>query len=111
MEEDEVVSDYRETDSDDIQNEPPKKGPRCGYWLGKVKNTWWQEKVPKTTVRTQPHNIFRERLGPKGLAVYAKSPIDFLGLFISPAIIDLLVQKSNIIFQEKRLNYEQPNKA
>ena len=63
MEEDGVVpdSDYHETDSDDLQDEPPKKVPRCGRWLGKNKNMLWQEKVPKTAVCTQPHNIFQER--------------------------------------------------
>ena len=113
VEEDEVVpdSDCHETDSDDLQDEPPKKVPRCGGWLGKDKNTWWQEKVPKTASRTQPQNIFRERPGPKGLALNAKTPIDFWGLFISPEIIDLLVQKTNVVIQEKRLNYKQSTKA
>ena len=113
VEEDEVVSDSdcHKIDSDDLQGKPPEIVPRCGRWLGKDKNTRWQEKVPKTAVRTQPHNIFQERPRPKGLAVNAKSPIDFWGLFISPEIIDFLVQKTNIIIQEKSLNYKQLNKA
>ena len=99
MKEDKVVpdSDCHETDSGDLQDEPPKKVPRYGGCLGKDKNTRWQEKVPKAAVRTQPHNIFWEKPGTKGLAVNAKLPIDFWGLFISPEIIDLLFQKTNII--------------
>ena len=41
----------------------------------------------------------------------AKSLIDFWRLFISPEIIDFLVQKTNIIIQEKMLNYKQSNKG
>ena len=49
VEEKEVLpdSDCHETDSDDLQDEPPKKVLRCGGWLVKNKNTCWQEKYPK----------------------------------------------------------------
>ena len=49
VEEDEVVpdSDCYETDSDDLQDESPKKVPRCGVWLGKDKLRGGRKKYPK----------------------------------------------------------------
>ena len=52
--------------------------------------------MPNSAVRTRPQNIFRGRVGPKGSALNAKVPFDFWELFITPEMIELLVEKTKL---------------
>lgn len=111
--EDEVISDSdcHESKPDDPEEQPRQKQPKPDGWLGKDKKTWWQKEMPNSAVRTRPQNIFRGRAGPKGPALQAKTPSDFWELFITPGMVELLVEKTNLLISEKRQNYIQKCKA
>ena len=80
-------------------------------WQGKDKKSWWQAEKPNSAVRTGPQNIIRERPGPRGLALQEKTPYEFWELFITPEMLELLVEKTNLLIRDKRKNYTQKSKA
>ena len=108
--EDEVISDSECYDSehDDPEKQPCQKQPKCDGWLGKDKKSWWQKEMPNSAVTTRSQNIIRERPGP---ALQAKTPYEFWELFVTPEMLELLVEKTNLFIRNKRENYTQKSKA
>ena len=111
--EDEVISDSECYDSehDEPEKQPCQKHPKFDGWLGKDKKSWWQKEMPNLAVRTRPQNIIRERPGPRGPALQAKTPYEFWELFVTPEMLELLVEKTNLFIRDKRENYTQKSKA
>ena len=111
--EDEVISDSECYDSehDEPEKQPCQKQPKCDRWLGKDKKSWWQKEMPNSAARTRPENIIRERPGPRGPALQAKTPYEFWELFVIPEMLELLVEKTNLLIRDKRENYIQKSKA
>ena len=111
--EDEVISDSECYDSehDEPEKQPCQKQPKCDGWLGKDKKSWWQKEMPNSAVPTRPQNIIRERPGPRGPALQAKTPYEFWELFVTPEMLELLVEKTNLFIRDKRENYTQKSKA
>ena len=60
---------------------------------------------------TRPENIIRERPRPKGPALQTKTPYEFWKLFVTPEMLELLVEKTNLLIRDKRENYTQKSKA
>lgn len=104
-------SDCYESEVEDSLQEAQCGRSRQDGWLGKDQKTWWGRQVPNAAVRTQSHNVVRERGGPRGQALTAKSPSDFWGLFITPKMVDLLVEKTNLFISEIRSNYSEELRA
>ena len=67
--------------------------------------------MPNSAVPTRPQNIIRERPGPRGPALQAKTPYEFWELFVTPEMLELLVEKTNLFIRDKRENYTQKSKA
>ena len=111
--EDEVISDSECYDSehDEPEKQPCQKHPKFDGWLGKDKKSWWQKEMPNSAVRTRPQNIIQERPGPRGPALQAKTPYEFWELFVTPEMLELLVEKTNLFIRDKRENYTQKSKA
>ena len=111
--EDEVISDSECYDSehDEPEKQPCQKQPKCDGWLGKDKKSWWQKEMPNSAVPTRPQNIIRERPGPRGPALQAKTPYEFWELFVTPEMLELLVEKTNLFIRDKRENYTQKSEA
>ena len=111
--EDELISDSECYDSEhnELEKQPCQKQPKCDGWLVKDKKSWWQKKMPISAVRTRPENIVRERPGPRGPALQAKTPYEFWELFFTSEILELLVEKTNLLIRDKRESYTQKSKA
>ena len=111
--EDEVISDSECYDSehDEPEKKPCQKRPKCDGWLGKDKKSWWQKEMPNSAVRTRPENIIRERPGPRGPALQAKTLYEFWELFVTPEMLEILVEKTNLLIRDKRKNYTQKSKV
>ena len=111
--EDEVISDSEcyDLEHDEPEKQPCQKQPKCDGWLGKDKKSWWQKEMPNSAVPTRPQNIIRERSGPRGPALQAKTPYEFWKLFVTPEMLELLVEKTNLFIRDKRENYTQKSKA
>jgi hypothetical protein len=109
LEEDEHVpdSDSYESDPDELSEEPQKKKAKSDGWKGKDGTTWWKKNAPKVLGRTRASNVIKFTPGPKGPALNADSPADFFGIFITPEIIDLLVEHTNLIIAEQKGKYAQ----
>ena len=67
--------------------------------------------MSNSALRTRPENIIRERPGPKGPALQAKTPYEFWKLFVTPEMFELLVEKTNLLIRDKSENYTQKSKA
>ncbi|XP_023212527.1 uncharacterized protein LOC111615331 [Centruroides sculpturatus] len=113
VEEDEHFSDSYsyESETDVLPQKPQRKQSKKEGWLGKDQKTWWESKVPSSLVRARSHNVFRGRQGRKGPALKAQSPTDFWCLFITPEILDLLVDKTNEFISDRRPNFDVTSRA
>ena len=67
--------------------------------------------MPNSAARTRPENIIRERRGPRVPALQAKTPYEFWKLFVTPEMLELLVEKTNLLIRDKRESYTQKSKA
>ena len=95
----------------DSEHDESEKEPKCDGWPGKNKKLWWQKEKPNSAVRTGPQNIIRERPGSRGPALRTKTPYEFWELFVTPEMLELLVENTNLLIRDKRENHTQKSKA
>lgn len=81
------------------------------YYIGKDKNTKWRKKCSNKQVRLRSHNIIRHFPGPKREARNATSEIECIKLFVSDAVIRILVTSTNTYIEEIKYKFDRDRDA
>jgi len=108
-------SDPEDSDADesetDIHSAEPKmkkrKQSKSDGWEGKDKKTWWNKDPSTISGRTRSSNVIKFTSGLKGPALNVNTPEELWSVFITPEIIDILVEHTNSIIATMKDNYTQ----
>lgn len=111
-------TDTEQSDDDEQQNDSPRgiidtqnqssdlRGQQRHLYYESKDNIKWKKHLPPTNVRTRQHNIVVHLPGPKGNGKDKFTPLDCWSCFISPNLLNMVVNNTNIFIENISSNYK-----
>lgn len=106
-----LINENHESASEQSNDENESENSVISYYTGKDNITRWRQEPQARNVRTRAHNIVLHLPGPKKVAKNATTHLDCFHFFIDEAIINIIVNSTNIYIEKAKGKYERDRDA